>query len=153
MGFFDSIFGKTQKIDHDFFGQMIFNGGKVPNPSDYFECRRHFKPSDNVIEIGIDGDISGPTVNQINFFKTIEENYSDITKVITPLIEDELGSLKVDFKISDFNKEFEPVYLRLSRCESKPIIWEIAFKSDHDRNHIFTITMNDFEAKEILIDG
>jgi hypothetical protein len=153
MGLFESLFGKTRKIDHDFFGQMIFNGSKVPNPSDYFECRRHFKPSDNVIEVGIAGDISGPTENQVNFFKTIEDNYSDIIKAITPLIEDEFGNWKEDFKISDFNKEFEPVYLRFPRCESKPIIWEIAFESDHDRNHTFTVTMNDFEAREILIDG
>jgi hypothetical protein len=153
MGLFDSLFGKTRKIDHDFFGQMIFTGGKVPNPSDYFECRRHFKPSNNVIEIGIDGDISGPTEKQINFFKSIEDNYSNITKAITPLIEDEFGNWKEGFKISDFNKEFEPVYLRLPRCEFNPIIWEIAFESDHDSNHTFTLTMNDFDAKEILIDG
>lgn len=153
MGLFNSLFGKTQKINHDFFGQMIFNGGKMPDPSDYFECRRYFKPSNDVIEIGIDGDTSGPTEKQISFFKSIEENYSNITKAIIPLIEDEFGNWKEGFKISDFNKEFDPVYLRIPRCESEPIIWQIAFESDHDRNHTFTLTMNNFEAKEILIDG
>jgi hypothetical protein len=153
MGLLDLIFGKRQKIDHDFFGQMTFAGGKKPDPSDYFECRRHFKPSNNVIGIVIDGDISGPTEKQVNFFKSIEDNYSDITKAITPLIEDEFGNWNEFFAISDFIKEFEPVHLSLPRCESKPIIWEIAFNSDHDRNHTFTLTMHDFEAKEILIDG
>ncbi len=153
MGFFDSLFGKTQKIDHDFFGHMIFNGGKTPTATDYFECRRHFKPSGNIIEIGIDGDISGPTEKQIDFFKSIEDNFASITKAVAPLIESEFRNWKEDFKILDFSKEFRAVYLRLPRCESKPVIWEIAFESDHDKNHTFTLTMNDLEAKEILIDG
>ena len=153
MGLFGSIFGKSHKIEHDFFGVMIFSGGKLFKPSDYFECRRHFKPSNNIIEIGIEGDISGPTEKQINFFKSIEDNYSIITQAITPLIEEEFGNWNEFFTISDFNKEFKPVYLTLPRCETTPIIWEISFESDHDKNHIFILTMNDLEAKEILIDG
>ncbi len=50
-------------------------------------------------------------------------------------------------------KEFEAVYLRIPRCETNPVIWEISFHSDHDRNHTFSLTMSGFEAKEILIDG
>jgi hypothetical protein len=69
------------------------------------------------------------------------------------LIEDEFGNWKEGFRIANFDQEFRPVYLRIPRCESKPVIWEIAFNSDHDLNHTFTLTMNDFEAKEILIDG
>ena len=69
------------------------------------------------------------------------------------MIEDEYGNWIEGFKIKDFRKEFEPVYLRLPRCEHHPIEWEIAFESEHERNHTFTITMFDFEAKEILIDG
>jgi len=153
MGLFDSIFGKSMKIDNVFFGQMLFNVDKKDQSKSYFECRRHFKPSDNQIEIGIDGAEIGPTQIQIDFFKSIEDNYSEITNSIRPLIEDEFGNWQEGFKIKDFNKEFEPVYLRLPRCETKPIIWEIAFESDHDRNHTFTLTMNDFVAKEILIDG
>ena len=153
MGLFDLIFGKSIKIENDFFGQMLFLGDKKDPSKSYFECRRHFKPSDKLIEIGIDGAETGPTQIQIDFFKKIEDNYPEITKSIKPLIEDEFGNWQEGFKIKDFNKEFDPVYLRLPRCETKPIIWEIAFNSDHDRNHTFTLTMNDFVAKEILIDG
>lgn len=153
MGFFDLIFGKSIKIDNSFFGQMLFFGDKKDPGNSYFECRRHFKPSDKLIEIGIDGAEIGPTQIQIDFFKTIEDKYSEITESIKPLIEDEFGNWQEGFKIKDFNKEFEPVYLRLPRCETKPVIWEIAFESDHDRNHTFTLTMNDFLATEILIDG
>lgn len=151
MGLFDFL--KPKKIDNTFFGQMTFLGDKHDPNKSYFECRRHFKPSDKLIEIGIDGTETGPTQIQIDFFKSIEDNYSKITNEIKPFIENEFGNWQEGFKIKDFNKEFEPVYLRLPRCEVKPIVWEIAFNSDHDRNHQFTLTMNDFVATEILIDG
>jgi hypothetical protein len=153
MGLLDFIFGKPTKLENEFFGTMLFLEDKKDSLKSYFECRRHFNPSDQIIEIGIDGEATGPTQKQIDFFKSVEDNYSTITKAISPLIEDEFGNWKVGFKINDFQKEFEPVYLRFPRCENKPIVWEIAFESDHDRNHIFTLTMSDFDAKEILIDG
>ncbi len=153
MGLLDFIFGKPTKIENEFFGTMLFLEDKKVTLKSYFECRRQFIPSNKIIEIGIDGDVSGPTQKQIDFFKSIEDNYSIIAKAISPLIEDEFGNWKEGFKINDFQKEFEPVYLRLPRCENKPIVWEIAFESNHDRNHTFTLTMSDFDAKEILIDG
>lgn len=153
MGLLDFIFGKTIKLENEFFGTMLFQEDKKDSVKSYFECRRHFKPSDQIIEIGIDGEITGPTQKQIDFFRCIEDNYLIITKEISLLIENEFGNWKDGFKINDFNKEFEPVYLRLPRCASKPIKWEIAFESDHDRNHTITLTMSDFNASEILIDG
>ena len=153
MGLLDFIFGKPTKLENEFFGTMLFLEDKKDTLKSYYECRRHFTPSNKIIEIGIDGDVIGPTRKQIDFFESVEDNYSIITNAITPLIEDEFGNWKAGFKINDFQKEFEPVYLRVPRCENKPIIWEIAFESDHDRNHTFTLTMSDFEAKEILIDG
>ena len=153
MGLLDFIFGKPTKLENEFFGTMLFLEDTKDALKSYYECRRHFIPSDKTIEISIDGDVTGPTQKQIDFFKSVEDNYLIIAKAISPLIEDEFGNWKEGFKINNFLKEFEPVYLRLPRCENKPIVWEIAFESDHNRNHTFTLTMSDFDAKEILIDG
>lgn len=153
MGLLDFIFRKPTKLENEFFGTMLFLEDKKDALKSYYECRRHFIPSGKTIEIGIDGNVNGPTQKQIDFFKSIEDNYSIIAEAITPLIEDEFGNWKEGFKINDFLKEFEPVYLQLPRCENKPIVWEIAFESDHDRNHTFTLTMSDVDAKEVLIDG
>lgn len=153
MGLLDFIFRKPTKFESDFFGTMLFIEDKKDKLKSYYECRRHFIPSNKTIEIGIDADVTGPTQRQIDFFKSIENNYLIITKAISPLIEDEYRNWNDGFKIRDFQKEFEPVYIRLPRGENKQIVWEIAFESDHDRNHTFTLTMSDFDAKEILIDG
>ena len=69
MGLLDFIFGKTIKLENEFFGTMLFQEDKKDSVKSYFECRRHFKPSDQIIEIGIDGEITGPTQKQIDFFR------------------------------------------------------------------------------------
>lgn len=153
MGLLDFIFGKSNKMENEFFGTKTFFEFKKEPYKNYFECSRYFKPADKVIEIGIDGDMSGITDEQIDFFKRVEDNYPEICKTIVPLIEHEFGNWKEGFKILDFQKEFEAVYLSLPRCETRPVVWEIAFESHHDKNHTFTLTMSDFEAREVLIEG
>ena len=153
MGIFDFIFGKTIKIDDEFFGKMIFSEFKKNPEKNYFECRRHFKSTDEIIEIGIEGNVTGPTEVQKDFFRKIESDYDKIISSIKPMIENEFRNWKEDFKITDFKKEFKAVYLFLPRCEKEPKVWEIAFESEHDLNHTFTLTMNDLSATEILIDG
>lgn len=149
----DFIFRKPTKIENDFFGTMLFlEFRKEPNKS-YFECKRHFKPSDKIIEICIDGDPSGPTQIQIDFFKSMESNYADIIKSITPQIESEFKKWNEGFKVLNFLKEFDPVYLKIPRCVDKTIIWEIAFVPAQDANQYVTLTMSNFEPEEILIDG
>lgn len=153
MGLLDFIFGKTTKIEHEFFGSMLFFDLKKEPEKDYFECRRHFSPKNKAIEIAIDADISGPTQKQIDFFKQIEKQYSEISKAIIPLIEEEFGNWQSGFKIENFDREFEAVHLNIPRCEEKPIKWEIYFETHHDTNHIFTILMEDFDPKSVQIDG
>jgi hypothetical protein len=153
MKFLDFIFGKRTKIENLFFGQMLFIADKKDPTKNYFECRRHFKPKNDDIEIGIDGDITGPTQKQIDFFEKIENNYTGISNSIIVLIENEVRKWQEDFKIIDFEKEFKPVYLIIPRCDTKTNVWQIAFESDHDKNHTFTLTMEDFTAIKILVDG
>ncbi len=153
MGIFDFIFGKTIKIDDQFFGKMIFSEFKKTPEKNYFECHRHFKPTNEIIEIGIKGNETGPTEIQKDFFREIELNYLKIISSVKPIIEDEFRNWKEEFEIKDFKKEFKAVYLFLPLCINDFKVWEIAFESRHDLNHTFTITMNDFNASEILIDG
>ena len=149
----DFLFGKSNKMKDDFFGTMNFIENKKYPENSYFECRRHFEPMNEFIEIGIDGDISGPTIEQKQFFKKIETEYNSIVNSISPVIEEEFRNWKEDFKIENFKTRFRPVYLKLPRYNGKSMTWEIAFESDHDLNHTFTVSMNELKAKEVHIDG
>lgn len=153
MGLFDFIFRKSIKRQDDFFGKMKFIKFKKNPQNNYFECSRNFKPSGTIIEIAVVSDLTSPLEKQKEFFKHIESEYQTIIRSIQPLIEDEFQNWKENFKIVNFSSEFKPVYLHLSRFNKEPKIWEIVFETEHDLNHNITITMEGFEAKEILIDG
>ena len=153
MGILDFIFGKTIKINDTFFGKMLFLDDKKNPENEYFECSRNFEPSNDIIDIGIEADVSGPTELRKDFFKKIESNYDEIISTIKPVIINEFKKWEDNFEITDFRNEFKAVYLFLPRCEKQPIVWKISFETILDLNHVVSLTMSDFNLKEILIDG
>jgi hypothetical protein len=140
MGFLDFIFGKKQKIENDFFGTMLFFEFKKEPHKNYFECSKHLKPAGKIIEIAIDGDRAGTVEKQIAFFKCIESHYPEICRTAAPLVEREYKNWKEDFRITDFQKQFEPVYITLPRCETAPVEWEISFETALDEHTVIGIT-------------
>lgn len=153
MNLFKNIFKKPLVIQDAFFGKMIYCEVKKKYGSSYFECSRLFSPSQQEIEIGIDGYTDGPSQIQKEFYKEIETNYHDISQSIIPLIEEQFRNWKTNFEIKNFQKEFHPIHLTLPNCKQQPIIWQISFTSKHDENHVFEATITDYTATEILIDG
>jgi hypothetical protein len=139
------IFGKIREVDDDFFGKMLDAGS-------YYECRRLFSPINDIIEIGIDGDETGVSKIQKEFFKQIEKDYKLISENVTPIIEKELNKWNSNIVIDNFEKEFTPIYLRIPNCEESPLNWMIAFETIHD-SHMISVNMIDFEPDSILIDG
>lgn len=153
MGFLDFIFGKKHRIENEFFGTMLFFEFKKEPHKSYFECSRHFKPVGKTIEMAIDGDRSGAVEKQIAFFKRIEDNWDSICRAVAPAVEREFANYKEDFRITDFQKQFEAVYLVLPRCETVPVEWKICFETKLVEADSFTATMSGFEVTHILIDG
>lgn len=68
MAILEFIFGKSKKLENKFFGKMLFFEDKKDSNKNYFECKRHFSPSNRTIEIGMNGESIGPTQKQIDFF-------------------------------------------------------------------------------------
>jgi hypothetical protein len=153
MGLLNFFFKQPTKVIHHFFGEIKFNEFKRNPEKNYFECNKFFEPVNEIIDIGIEANKDGPMENQVAFFKNITTNYDEIKNSIIPLLEDEFGNWKEGFRIKDFKKEFKAVYIFIPKCNSVNVIWEIAFESTHDESHTFTITMNNFIATEVLIDG
>ena len=83
----------------------------------------------------------------------IEKKYTSITDTVIPIIEDEFRNWKENFAVKNFRFEFFPVYLNLTRFNKGSFEWEIAFNSIHDFNHQFSVSIKDFVAQSILIDG
>jgi hypothetical protein len=87
------------------------------------------------------------------FFQHVEESYSTLTNLLIPLIEAEFCKWKQGFTISRFEEEFWLVYLSIPTLDSRPVRWEWAFETIHDRNHTLTVAMIDDLPHSILFDG
>lgn len=154
MGFFDFLFKKDVVLQDAFFGAMLFHENRREPANNYFECARDFAPIGKQIELGVQGDVEGPSKAQKDFFNRIEAQYASLTLKFAPILEDVFRNWQPDFQIVDFKSEFEPVYLDLPRCTSHPVVWRIVFESSHDGNHHFSVTVHDFEPQpDVHIDG
>jgi hypothetical protein len=139
-----------RKVYDDFFGEMVFIEF---DKGSYFECRRLFEPIGKNIEIGLGGKLCESLAEQRKFYVEIEKQYASIIETTIPIIEDEIRNWKEDFAIKNFPVEFSPVYLNLTQFSTDSFKWEIAFDSSHDLNHQFTVSIKDFKAQSVLIDG
>jgi hypothetical protein len=151
MGLFN-LFNKPPTIQDDFFGVLTFMSFK-DSTKNYFEGKGKFKPTGEVIEYLVGGDLSGPTNEQREFYNKIQDTYDAIMVKITPLIEEEFKNWKEDFRIKDFKKEFKLVALTIPRLPSKPVVWDMSFDALHDEDHQITVGFNDFEPEGISFDG
>lgn len=154
MGLLDKLFRKKPVVDDPFFGPMTFcESKKDPQQWNYFEARRHFAPAGGEIDIILYGDLPGAIEAQVALFRSIEENYSLVCRVVEPAIVAEVRQWDDDFAIDDFGRQFTPVGLSIPRLASADDEWEIDFESPLDENHVFTAFMVGFEVKRIMVDG
>lgn len=155
MGLFSKIFKKTpeQTFEDDTFGTLTFIEIKRKPENNYFEGSGLFTPSGNEIEYFITASIEGPTQEQKEFFETIQKDYSDISKKCAAAIENEFRNWKEDFKITDFDSEFTLVAITIPDLSNKPVDWNLAFETEHDENHQFTVYFKDFEIESVGVDG
>ncbi|OGX84069.1 hypothetical protein [Hymenobacter coccineus] len=153
MGFWNLFSGKTITTGDEFFGVMIFIGNPNDPDEGYFECKRHFKPSGQMIELGVTAGLRGPTQRQKDFFSQIETDYFRLVPRWKEIIEQEFGAWMPLPVIQDFAQEFKPEYLSIPTCAVQPIVWEIAFDTVHDLNHIVTVGILDYEPQYVRVDG
>lgn len=152
MNIFREFFRSSKKIiKDDFFGETkVF---KLKNDNFLFSSRRYFSPTKKEIEVSIEGNEFDKLDFANTFFEKIEASYQEVICAVIPIIEATFQNWKEDFKIMDFDKEFQLIHLYLPIKESIQNDWEIVFETIHDPNHQYTIIMLDMEAKEINIDG
>jgi len=151
MGLFN-LFKKPTIIQDNFFGSLRFMDFKDPSKN-YFEGKGYFTPTQSETEYLIQADIEGPTDEQQQFYRDLQDNFIHYIQKIKPLIEEEFRNWKEDFEIKNFTNEFALVCLTIPRHGLRPLIWDMTFTTVHDLNHQVTIDFVDNEPNGILIDG
>jgi len=147
-----NLFKKPLIVQDDFFGQLRFMDFKDPS-KDYFEGKGFFSPTNNDTEYLIQSDKTGPTTEQKEFYKKLQNDFDFYVAKIKPLIETEFRNWKEEFQIKDFGKEFSLVCLTIPRLDSSPFIWDMSFTTIHDKNHHVTIDFIDHIPNGVLVDG
>jgi len=140
------LFGKTIIIKDDFFGDMTDAG-------DYYECRRVFKPTGKIVEIGLEKKNTNSNEKQIIFFTWLENNYDLLIEKISPSIEKEVAEWIPNYQIRNFKKEFILEYLYIPKCDDEIFEWEISFYADNELQHWCSLNIRGTEVKNIMIDG
>lgn len=150
MGIIEFLFGKTKTIEDEFFGVLQLFDSK-DKTKQHFEGKRSFSPTNQSIWLEIDADFSGPTNEQKQFFRQIEDQYDELVEKVKPLIITEYQNLRADFAIQDFKNEFTPVHLTIPLLPQSEIEWELAFDTIHDSNHTVIIGFSNFESAYLYI--
>lgn len=138
----DIVFGKLKYINRKHSPLGFFSGVVI------------FKPLNKNVECLINAEITGPTNEQREFYKTVESKYFELIELIKTLVESELRDWNENLKVSDFNKDFELLAISIPQMGSNPIMWDMVFRIVHDEGgHDLTITFKDFTPESTLIDG
>lgn len=140
------IFGKTIIMQNDFFGEMADAGGS-------YECRRIFKPTGKVVEIGLEKKETTPDEKQVNFFIWLEDNYELVIQKVSPTLKKEIIKFLPKYHIKNFKEEFILEYLYIPKCDTEVFDWRISFYADNDLQHSCALEMKGLEVKSIHIDG
>ncbi len=156
MEFWNFFSSKRPKVNDNFFGEMLFMEVKNCPADSYLECWCHFEPANEEIELGISGNLSGPTQVQKNFFRQVEKDYALLIQKLISIIETTYQKEQFEFKAKDFGREFKLTYLFIPTCVEKPIKWEIAFESvpglvSYNYPYTLTIEMADYEPQHVSV--
>ncbi|GGF24121.1 hypothetical protein [Hymenobacter cavernae] len=156
MGVWSFLFGENIRVEDEYFGSLLLLDAKKPEES-YFEGWRVFAPTGQEIELGITGNLPGPTTGQREFYRQVEMEYLVLVPAIQSLITERIRKYKPDFTIQDFTKEFWPVYLSVPALnnEEQSAEWELGFETVHDKNHMFIIyiSVKGFLPYDISMEG
>lgn len=149
MGLFN-FFKKDVFIEDKVFGLLKYIEG---NNTCFFSGKQIFTPLEKEVEINIITTTDKPTVEQQNFYLELQINYNDYKLKMSPIIEDIFNEAFDNFKIKDFNKEFNLKQVTIPNFHEKILVWNLSFESIHEKNHLFTVDFNNYEAIDLQIDG
>uniref|UniRef100_UPI004049C6CA hypothetical protein n=1 Tax=Flavobacterium sp. TaxID=239 RepID=UPI004049C6CA len=149
MGIFD-IFKKKPKFVDDLFGELGYTKFK-DSSKNFYDGEVNFQGK--LIGISLDADENGPTNEQKDFFKKLNQEYNEIKEnIILPFLKKELEDYIEDAGLNNFDKEFDFDGISISQIKKGKIEWSITYDSKPMR-HFVSIDFVGMEPINITIDG
>ena len=149
MGIFD-IFKKKPKFVDELFGELGYTTFK-DSSKNFYDGEVKFQGKE--IGINIDADENGPTIEQKDFFKKLDDEYSEIKeKIILPFLRNELEDNIEDSGLENFDSEFEFDGISIGKIKNEKTEWSITYDSKPMRHYV-SIDFIGMEPEHMTIDG
>ncbi len=149
MEIFD-IFTKKRKFVNGVFGELVYTTFK-DSSKNFYDGKVKFQGKE--IGLIIDADKNGPTIEQKDFFKKLDNEYAEIKeKIILPFLRKELEENIKNSGLENFDSEYEFDGISIEKIKNGTTYWSITYDSKPIRHYV-SIDFIGMKPKHMTIDG
>jgi len=147
------IFGTPPiEREHEYFGKILFMGGKVSEPDDYWENEQKLSGVKEQISVLITAGIEGPSIEQVEFYKECIEDLDQLFKKCWPIFEPGFEQWTRKKFSGNWKEYFELMSIGIPKDANLKNNWSIGYFVDK-ANHYFTAQFENGIPKYNEIDG
>src|SRR5262245_49377868 len=155
MGLFDRLVGafKPPTMEHATFGHVTYMAMKDSSRS-YWEGHGTFSPTGSRIQVFLDGDESGPSVDALNAWNAIQERYNSLWPIFEGILLRAYEEWIPDAGPTTGKGRFTLEFIGVPRVIEATSEWDLGYGCADDADHSFTILMSGWIPNpEARIDG
>ncbi len=146
------LLGKpAPKMQHDYFGCIVFMGGDSPQDDDYWECEL-IEADKEPISIQIMADINGPVAAQQTFCAGMLADQNALFARCWPVLAADFEPWTQKKFSGDWRDDFELMGFSIPKNGDENNEWEVCYFVD-SANHYFTARFESGVARYNEIDG
>lgn len=118
----------------------------------FWEGRAPFAPVAREVEVLIDADEDGPSLEQRAFYRELERRYDTLTGPLGDLLHEAYTNWKEDFPRPRIWEEFRLVAIDVPGGDVATASWELSFDCRSD-DHSFDVQMRGWTPEGVAING
>jgi len=147
------IFGKPPiKMDHEFFGKILYMGGDIPKEDNYWEAELKIKEAREPVTVLINAGQEGPTTKHVTFYKKCVEDLDALFDKCWPIFEPDFQQWTGKPFIGKWRDDFELMSIEIPREADENNEWTVGYYVKA-ANHYFTARFIGGYPKYNEIDG
>jgi hypothetical protein len=135
---------RTRRVDDPVFGDLYFVRMRAPSRS-YWEGRGLFPATGSSVAYSIEAGEEGPGEAQRELYRRIAANYTELTRVIAPVLRREYEACMAAPASADIAGFFRLDALSVPPCESPTMEWDMDFSCMEDNDFLFTVSFRGWQ--------
>jgi len=147
------IFGKPPiEMNHEYFGKILFIGGKIHEEDDYWEAELEIKEANGPITVLVKVGKEGPTSKHVAFYKQCVTDLDTLFDKCWPIFEPDFQEWTDKPFSGKWREDFELMSIEIPREADENKEWAVGYYVDA-ANHYFTARFIGGKPKYNEIDG